>query len=305
LSIGLLLPLTWYQWRLLERRSYVILGGRGYRPASYDLGIWKVPAFLLCVAVTMLLVVLPISQLILGSLTRFFGIFEAGFTWDHYREVLANAQLRRALWNSAILASIGASVALVLGGLVGYVIARGRSIPRGLRMALNFLSWLPLTVPGIVLALGFLWLYAFSPLPLYATQTGLVVAYVILVLPLVVRAMVGAFSQIAPELEEAGRISGAPWGRTMVAVLLPLVWPSALIAWILAFINIVRDLSTSVLLVPPGQPVFSTALLELWGRGRIEQVCALSVLVMFPMLLARYLVARLQAYEIRMRSTGR
>jgi len=132
-----------------------------------------------------------------------------------------------------------------------------------------------------------------------------VVAYIIIVLPLVVRAMVGAFSQISSELEEAGRVSGARWSRTVVAVLLPLVWPSALIAWILAFVNIVRDLSASVLLVPPGQPVFSTALLELWGRGRIEQVCALSVLVMVPILLARYLVGRLQAYEIRMRSTVR
>ena len=305
LSIGLLLPLTWYQWHLLERRSYVILGGRGYRAASYDLGAWKVPAFLLCIAVTVVLVVLPISQLVLGSLTRFFGIFQAGFTWDHYREVLSNGQLLRALRNSAILASIGASLSLLLGGLIAYVVARSRSVPRGLRMALNFLSWLPLTVPGIVLALGFLWFYAFSPLPLYATRTGLVVAYIIIVLPLVVRAMVGAFSQISSELEEAGRVSGARWSRTVVAVLLPLVWPSALIAWILAFVNIVRDLSASVLLVPPGQPVFSTALLELWGRGRIEQVCALSVLVMVPILLARYLVGRLQAYEIRMRSTVR
>jgi ABC-type Fe3+ transport system permease subunit len=75
-----------------------------------------------------------------------------------------------------------------------------------------------------------------------------------------------------------------------------------LIAWILAFVNIVRDLSTSILLVPPGQAVFSTALLELWGRGRLEQVCALSVIVMIPMLLARYAVGRLQAYEIRLRS---
>lgn len=305
LSIGLLLPLTWYQWHLLERRSYVILGGRGYRAASYDLGPWKVPAFLLCVVVTVVLVVLPISQLVLGSLTRFFGIFQAGFTLDHYREVLANGQLLRALRNSAILASIGASLSLMLGGLIAYVVARGKSVPRGLRMALNFLSWLPLTVPGIVLALGFLWFYAFSPLPLYATRTGLVVAYIIIVLPLVVRAMVGAFSQISSELEEAGRVSGARWSRTVVTVLLPLVWPSALIAWILAFVNIVRDLSTSVLLVPPGQPVFSTALLELWGRGRIEQVCALSVFVMVPILLARYLVGRLQAYEIRMRSTAR
>lgn len=304
-SILLMLPLTWYQWQLLTQRSYAVLGGRGYRAGVYDLGPWKIPALLLCVLVTVVLVLLPLSQLVLGSLTRFFGIFQAGFTLNHYREIAESGQLLRALRNSAVLGTIAATLAVLLGGLIAYVITRGRFVPRWIRLTLNFLSWVPLTVPGIVLALGFLWLYVFSPLPLYATRAGLVVAYVIIVLPLVVRAMVGAFSQLTMDIEEAGRICGARWITTLVTVLLPLIWPSALIAWILAFVNVVRDLSTSVLLVPPGQPVFSTALLELWGLGRIEQVCALSVIVMVPMLVARYLVGRLQSYELRLRSAGR
>lgn len=304
-SVLIVLPLTWYQWHLLGRRSFTVLGGRGYKAGSYDLGVWKIPAFLLCVAATVLVVFLPISQLVLGSFTRFFGVFEAGFTLDHYTSVLSNGQLLRALRNSAVLGMTGATLALLLSGLVGYVIARGRTVPRWVRVTLNFLSWLPLTVPGIVLALGFLWLYAFAPIPLYATRVGLVIAYVVLVLPLAARAMVGSLSQISADVEEAGRIAGSGWLRTVVTILIPLIWPSAMVAWILAFVGIFRDLSTSVLLVPPGQPVFSTALLELWGVGKIEEVCVLSVLAMLPMVAARYLVGRLQGYEMRMRSTSR
>jgi len=128
---------------------------------------------------------------------------------------------------------------------------------------------------------------------------------VVLVLPLAARAMVGSLSQISADIEEAGRVAGSGWLRTVVTILIPLIWPSAMVAWILAFVGIFRDLSTSVLLVPPGQPVFSTALLELWGVGKIEEVCVLSVLAMLPMVVARYLVGRLQGYEMRMRSTSR
>jgi len=304
-SVLIVLPLTWYQWHVLGRRSFTVLGARGYKSGSYDLGVWKIPAFLLCILATVLVVFLPISQLVLGSFTRFFGVFEAGFTLDHYSSVLHNGQLLRALRNSAVLGTIGATLALLLSGLVAYVIARGRTVPRWVRITLNFLSWLPLTVPGIVLALGFLWLYAFAPIPLYATRVGLVIAYVVLVLPLAARAMVGSLSQISADIEEAGRVAGSGWLRTVVTILIPLIWPSAMVAWILAFVGIFRDLSTSVLLVPPGQPVFSTALLELWGVGKIEEVCVLSVLAMLPMVVARYLVGRLQGYEMRMRSTSR
>lgn len=305
LSVALMLPLTWYQWQLLGRRSYVVLGGKGYRTGAYDLGVWRIPAFILCTLCALIVVVLPVSQLVVGSLTRFFGIFEAGFTLAHYQSVISNHRLMQALINSSLLACVGASIAVVLGFLVAYALTRARNVPRAFLAALNLLTWLPLTVPGIVLALGFLWFYAFSPLPLYATKWGLLLAYIILVIPLVVRAMVGALAQVSLELEEAGRVYGAGWARATVRLLLPLVWPAAAIAWVLAFINIVRDLSTSVLLVPPGQPVFSTALLELWGRGLLEQVCAMSVIVMIPMLLARYLVARLQVYETRLRQGGR
>jgi len=303
LSLALLIPLTWFQWALLEKRRFAVIGGRGYKVLSHDLGAWRWPAFLLCVAAAVVLVVLPMVQLLLGSFLRFFGVYEAGFTWAHYRDVFREPQFLRALQNSLVLGGLGATVAVVLGSSTAYVIARSKGVSAGLKMALNLLSWMPLAVPGIVLALGFLWFYAFSPLPLYGTRLGLLVAYVVLILPLVVRAMVGSFSQISMEIEEAARASGGSWLRTAVSVLLPISWPSAAIAWILGFVNIVRDTSASILLVPPGEPVVSTITLALWGRGKIEQVCAVSVLAMVPILAARYLVGRLQLRELRLISS--
>jgi iron(III) transport system permease protein len=56
----------------------------------------------------------------------------------------------------------------------------------------------------------------------------------------------------------------------------------------------VREVSASIMLAPPGAQVLSVGIVSLWSQGRLEEVCVIAMLMLMPVLAARYLVGRLQ-----------
>ena len=101
-----------------------------------------------------------------------------------------------------------AAVTIVVHSLIAYIAVRTRYAGRRL---LDFISWLPFTVPGIILGLALLWLFlgvAFLR-PLYGTTALLIIAGVISGMPLGVQIIKSGLMQLGSELEEASRIAGA------------------------------------------------------------------------------------------------
>src|SRR5437588_50907 len=81
--------------------------------------------------------------------------------------------------------------------------------------ALGFLATAPIAVPGIVLGVGMFIAYTREPLVLYGTVWVMIIAYVTIELPSAYQQLRSAFTGIAPDLEEAGRILGAGRLRTL------------------------------------------------------------------------------------------
>ena len=98
--------------------------------------------------------------------------------------------------------------AVLLHSLIAYIAVRTRYAGRRL---LDFVSWLPFTVPGVILGLALLWLFLGTPLlrPLYGTTALLIVAGLISGMPLGVQIIKSGLLQLGGELEEASRIAGA------------------------------------------------------------------------------------------------
>ena len=232
-----------WQWRLLGGRSFFTVTGKGYTPRVSRLGRWRWATFGFCVFFFVVTVVLPVGQLIVGSFFKFFGFYRTSMlTLDHYRAVWDNRLVWRALGNTLLLGLLGATATMVLGGLVAYV-SCARDSPCA--ACCEVLAWLPWMMPGMVLGVGFLWAYALLPGPiqLYGTLWALLVAYIALGTPLAVRAMSGAFAQLAYDLEECSRVHGAAWWQTFGRILLALAWPSFAVGLILIFFVILRELS--------------------------------------------------------------
>jgi iron(III) transport system permease protein len=289
----LLFLIVLLQWGLLRGRSFVTVSGKGYTPGIIRLGKWRWVTFAFCVLFFVVTVVLPVGQLLIGSFFKFFGFYEWDMlTLEHYRAVFGSREFWRGFGNTMLLGLVGATLTMLLGGVVAYISVRTRW--RG-RPLIDAMAWLPWMMPGIVLGVGFLWGFALLPhaIPIYGTIWALLLAYISLGTPLSVRVMSSAYAQLSYDLEECSRVHGASWLQTMRRIMIALAWPSFAVGWVLIFFGIMRELSASVLLYSVGSEVLSVVLLKLWANGNAEQVSVIGLLMMFLVILFRWVQLRI------------
>src|SRR5262249_24584104 len=152
------------------------------------------------------------------------------FTLWHYRAALGHDLVVPSIGNSLRYVALSTSLDLVLGVAIAYVAVRGRGLAAVL---LDAAAMLPLAVPGLVLAFGYLAISR-EGRPLAALNPArdptflLVIAYAVRRLPFVVRSASAGFQQIGVVLEEAARNIGASALRVFGRVSLPLLGPHLL-----------------------------------------------------------------------------
>lgn len=292
LAMIIMFVLVVVQWRLLRGRSFQTVTGKGYAPGVMHLGRWRWATFAFCTLFFVITVVLPIGQLLVGSLFQFFGFYQLDMlTLDHWREVLESEEIWRGFLNTMFLGLVGSTATMCLGSIVAYVSVRTRW--RGRRLV-ETLAWLPWMMPGMVLGVGFLWAFAMLPsfVTIYGTIWALFIAYVALGTPISVRVMSSAYAQLAYDLEECSRVHGASFFQTLWRILVALAWPSFAVGWVLAFFGIMRELSASVLLYAVGSEVLSVVLMKMWANGAAEQVSVVGLLMILLVFLFRFVQLR-------------
>jgi len=265
------------QRSFLARRSFVTLAGKGSRPQLIDLGParWVMLGF--AVVVFIVAIVLPYGSLIAVSLSKSWGLdFWHNLTLHNYHFVLFEYDVtQRAIINSLILATLAATVAVLLGTLVSWIDLRTR-IPG--RVLLDYAALIPLGLPGIVMAVALLQFWLKVPIALYGTLAILLLAYSGRYVPLGVRASNASLRQVDPSLEESARILGAGWGTTMWEVTLPLIRPGLFAGWLLVFVPAIQELSASILLFSSGSITLAVAVYNLYETGYTEPVAALAII---------------------------
>jgi iron(III) transport system permease protein len=267
------------QHRFLARRSYVTVGGKGARPQLIDLGPARWLLFTFCVLVFVVAIILPYGALIAVSLSKSWGLsFWNGLTLANYRFILFEYNVtQRAILNSLFLATIAATVAVLLGAVIGWIDVRTKAPGRRL---LDYAALVPLGLPGIVMAVALIQFWLTMPIALYGTLAILLLAYVGRYIPLGVRAANTSLRQIDPSLEESARVLGASWGRTLREVTLPLIRPGLFAGWLLVFVPVIQELSASILLFSSSSITLAVAVYNLYETGYTEPVAALAMVNM-------------------------
>jgi iron(III) transport system permease protein len=172
------------------------------------------------------------------------------YTLDNFRLALGHDLTVPAIANSLRFASISTVVDLVLGVAIAYVVVRSKV--RG-RHVLDFLAMLPLAVPGLVLAFGYLAMAQDGKFFSFLNPTRdptilLVIAYSVRRLPYVVRSAAAGFQQTSETLEEAAQNLGAPPLRAVFRVTLPLITANLIAGGLLAFAFAMLEVSDSLIL---------------------------------------------------------
>jgi iron(III) transport system permease protein len=289
-SIGLLVHGR--LWR--QGIRYQTVTGRGFRPTRIPLGRWRWAAAGFVVCYALVAAVLPLLVLVHVSTQRFFSAPTretlAHATLQPYANVLGNDQMARALKNSFLLGVGAATGVMLLAAVAAWLVLRTKVRGRGL---IDWLAFLPISVPGLVLAVSLLFVYLRSPLPVYGTLWILLIAYLTLFLPYGMRYASVAMAQVGRELEESAQTSGAAWWHTLRRVLVPLMLPGLAAGWLYILVVAMRELSTSILLYSPGTEVLSVAIWEEYSDGRFPEVAALGVLMVAGLAVLTVLAYRL------------
>lgn len=273
MTVTILLSL--FQRRWLGRRSFTTISGKGYRPSLTKLGRWKPVAMAFEAFYVVNGVVLPLAALLLVSLSRLWTGWpqRSQFTLYNYQEVLFNHEVtRRAISNSLLVAFIGATLGVGLALLQAYFLVRSRSRAKPI---VDAMLALPLGIPGIVLGLGVLILLIKTPL--YATLWIILIAYIARFFPFATRTVWAMLLSMSADLEESARANGATWLQTMRYVVLPLLRPAIVAAWLMLFVIFIRELGASILIYVQGTETISVAMVVL-GEQSFGFVAALAII---------------------------
>jgi iron(III) transport system permease protein len=269
-----------YRALTAESEKYVTIAGRGYRPTTIKLKAAKIPLFTMMALLSLILIVLPVMVLFYTSLVPYSMVPSARafslMSWKHWIEVLQDPISLLSLKNSLFLGVVGASLGVLLSIFVAYVIVKVKTRASGILESLSFLSF---SFPGIVIGVGFMWFFVQTPL--YATIWALLIGYIATYLPYGIRPLASAFVQVHSHLEESSLVCGASPLTTMRRIIVPLLIPGVVSAWILMASQFVRELTLSVVLSRPGTEVLAVQILRFADDGLWGKLSALGIIMIF------------------------
>jgi iron(III) transport system permease protein len=169
----------------------------------------------------------------------------------------------------------------LLAATISWIVIRSRVTGRKF---LDFLSFSPIAIPGTVMALALLWLYLVVPIPIYATIWILIVAFVGKYITVAVRSTHASLQQISVELEEVSTVSGASWGRTFRSVVLPLMAPGLVVAFIYSLSLTFKVLSLPILLGSVDTKLMSVTIYNMYEDGQYPMLSAMGVILLLIVL---------------------
>jgi iron(III) transport system permease protein len=236
---------------------------------------------------------LPNLAVVLLALTRdwYGAVFPTGLTLDHFRAAVSHEMVIPSIGNSLRYVGLSVAVDLLLGTAIAWIVVRVRT---PIARAIDTAAMLPLAVPGLVMAFGYLAISREGrPLhflnPVRDPTALLVIAYAMRRMPLVVRSAAAGLSQISVTLEEAAASLGARPLQTFRRVTLPLLAPHLFAGAVFAFALSLLEVSDSLILAqrqstyPITKAIYE--LFQLLGDGR-QVAAALGLWAMLFLLIS-------------------
>jgi len=244
-------------------KAYAMYSKASVQSTAVKLKGWRGRLALGTFAFIITLAVLPHIAVVLTSISQsgqwYETVVPTHLTLEHYGTAMTHPLTAGAIRNSLVYASLAVVIDLVVGVMIGYLVVRTRLPGRGL---IDSLAMLPLAVPGLVMAFGFVAMSLHWPfgkghaLEGFADILGaepnpvpfLVIAYAVRRLPYVVRATVAGLQQTSVELEEAALNLGASRMRVMTSIVTPLIMANLIAGGLLAFSFAMLEVSDSLIL---------------------------------------------------------
>ncbi len=275
-----------YGRMLRKGERYVTVSGKRGMTTRLDLGRarWLVTAGV--VTYSFCVVILPVIVLVYLSFLPTFAMPSGQtmdmFTLDNYVRAISRSDFQLAVTNTLILAVGTAVLVSIVSMALAWMTVRSRV--RGVWIV-DALASIPLVIPGVVMGLAFLTLALSTPIPIYGTLVVLLLLHFTRFLPYGMRTATAGLVQVDKELEEAGVMSGATWGRRLVKILVPLVMPTLVGGALYVSLLSVRELSGSIMVYSANSRIYSVLLYDYLQGGQFGILAASGVMAVVVLLI--------------------
>jgi iron(III) transport system permease protein len=265
---------------LKNAKRFISVRGKATRPRLLDLGKFKWVAAVAIVIYIVFGALLPILGLLFRSFTMIFTPLANPFdslTLSNYERVFTFPVYVQSITNSVTVAAVGAVLVSILA-LLAVLVAR-RS-PFRFARSVEYLALIPQAMPGIIVGIGFFWVFALMPGGglVQGTLMAVIIAFGLRALPTAFGSIAPAIMQIGHELDDAARTSGADWVGAFFRVLRTLLKPAFVGALILVFVTMMKEYSAALFLASADTGVIGTTMLDLWVQGNTGSVAALATI---------------------------
>nr|WP_232735852.1 iron ABC transporter permease [Alteribacter populi] len=243
--IGLTLIILWGESITRRRQKYYQTTNTYKAPDTLSLGRWKWPTLIYVSAIFFLSVIVPIGVLIYWSVQ---GVTHGAIDWDFWKYA----------WNSIRVSGLAALFCMTLALPIIYMKSRYPSV---LTNVIDKLSYSGYALPGVIVALGIIFIFSQYFTFLYNTYYLIAIAFVVRFLPQAMQAGEASLSLISPRMDEAARSLGYPPWKVMVKIIIPSILPGVLAGGALVFVSSIKELPATLLLRPAG---FDTLAVRIW-----------------------------------------
>ena len=228
--------ILWIEYSTRKKNKYYQNANSYREPSTLKLGKWKAWAFFYVILIFIMSVLLPISVLVYWSNI---GI----------RMGAIDERFIGFAWNSLKLSGSAGLLCMFFAMPVVYLKARYPSV---ISSVIDRLSYAGYALPGVIVALGFIFIFN-NHLPiLYRTFYMIAMAFVVRFLPQAMQAGEASLNLLSPRIDEAARSLGYPPWKVMLKVILPNMLPGVLAGGALAFVSSIKELPATLMLRPPG-----------------------------------------------------
>ncbi|WP_416148581.1 ABC transporter permease [Salipaludibacillus sp. HK11] len=234
--ILLTIMILWIESYTRKKNKFYQTSNTFKEPDTLSLGKWKPWALMFVFSVFTIAVVLPIAVLVywtvigasMGTIDeRFFGF----------------------AWNSIKVSGLAALFCMALATPVIYLKSRHPSV---ISQTIDKLSYAGYALPGVIVALGMVFIFNNHIPALYNTFYMIAIAFVVRFLPQAMQAGEASLSLVSPRMDEAARSLGYPAWKVLIKVIIPTIMPGILAGGALVFVSSIKELPATLMLRPPG-----------------------------------------------------
>ncbi len=240
---------------------------------------WVTAAYLAYLAV-------PIALLVVGSFGELWlnTLLPTGFTGEWYRDVAADPSFRRAFTSSLAVVALTCAACLVIGLPLAYAVFRTES--RSVRSLARIIYQMPVALPPLVLAFGFILVFSSDTLPWLGSLWLLAAGHVVLCLPYFLQTVIADMQRLdLRTLEDAAESLGSRGWQRFMHIVLPALRQSILAGSIIVAALSIGEFQFSNLVAGFLNRTYPVVLLQAF-YGATGFACAATVVLLALALLA-------------------